>query len=840
MAKKSKKKGNASTISANSTFNDDTPVHQSLNDKPEISHQFKIWVDQKNVYSKLLKSTNMVLLHPSAYEQFQAPKYVIVKGKQDLCLCVPFPLKDKDIKRSMIVFKKGTKIFVQDEFVTLLPYNKCILEAANVTVAVNTQLTLDDDELKQHVLRLLRNKRYFSTGMEIKDSNVFFYNPFSFTITNILSYEQDTVSNNDSFNISNFKNTSTSFYSNTNVSLSETNYKKLLSSTIRDTGRSFKVNHSSSELHSMFSSMCLNDSDIQESKSLSEFENTGDDVPDTDWFAETNIPLFYTLNHKTSLTVIGTTLELERKPSITFSHIGGLKDELKCVKSFVDNFLTSESYLRKLGVLMLLGPSGTGKTLVLDAIQNEYGVHIEEVLWYKLYLKTLSDAEQELREIFHRASQRTPCIIIMDDFNSLCPKVKDLQSQRISRTISYLIENSIGKQIIIVVASYNLEYDAEVFNSGDLRIQKVIFRIPSMEEREEIFTKLFFTKQHNLNPEEIKQCVMHSQGFTGKDLNFVLNEAIFIRSIQRCEDQSSSENSSDEIVTFSDIKRALKYKKPSIVESNMKIKEVRWNDIGGMQSVKQKLKDIVEEPFKYPDIYKRFGIALSRGVLLFGPPGCSKTMIAKALATECNLNFISKNVSDIQNKYVGESEKAVHDLFQLAREKAPCIIFLDEVDALAADRGSFTGSGVEERIVNAFLKEMDGFEELKNVIIIAATNRPDRLDPAFTRPGRINHFIYVPLPDIEAREEILKLQMKNRTVAEDFDYKYLALKTEGYSGAEIVNICNEAAFHILLEDINCESCIFTVNHFINAIKSTTPRTPVELLEFYKEFNEKYG
>ncbi|GFT04996.1 ATPase family protein 2 homolog [Trichonephila clavipes] len=450
--------------------------------------------------------------------------------------------------------------------------------------------------------------------------------------------------------------------------------------------------------------------------------------------------------------------------------------------------------------------------------------------------RSSSEAQQELQQIFHRVNKREECIILIDDFQYLCPKISDAESRSISKVLSCFIENCITGKIVIVATVNNADYDDTVLKGSNTIVKEINCQLPDMISREDILSKLLSIRQNNLSEEEVKYIAEYSEGFTGRDLDNTLDAAETIQIFNS--ESSSSENKKQ--ITFWAVKQALKRKKPSIVKSDMKIKEVKWSDIGGMQNVKDTLLDIVEGPRNHPELYKKYGITPSKGILLYGPPGCSKTMIAKALATECKFNFISKNVSDIHNKYVGESEKAVHDLFVLARAKSPCIIFLDEIDALAPGRGSSGGSGVEERIVNAFLQEMDGIEELQNVIILAATNRPDRLDEAFIRNGRINHFIYIPLPDINTREDIFRLRMKNRAVCNGFDYKYLASKTEGYTGAEIVNVCNEAAFQLITEDMECKSPVFTLKHMDNALKSIFPRTTNEMLNFYQKFHGKYG
>nr|KAF6402554.1 spermatogenesis associated 5 [Rousettus aegyptiacus] len=269
------------------------------------------------------------------------------------------------------------------------------------------------------------------------------------------------------------------------------------------------------------------------------------------------------------------------------------------------------------------------------------------------------------------------------------------------------------------------------------------------------------------------------------------------------------------------------------------VPNVSWSDIGGLENIKLKLKQAVEWPLKHPESFTRMGVQPPKGVLLYGPPGCSKTMIAKALATESGLNFLAIKGPELMNKYVGESERAVREVFRKARAVAPSIIFFDELDALAVERGSSSGAGnVADRVLAQLLTEIDGIEQLRDVTILAATNRPDRIDKALMRPGRIDRIVYVPLPDAATRREIFNLQFHSMPISQDVDLDQLILRTDTYSGAEIIAVCREAALLALEEDIQA-NCIMR-RHFTQALSTVTPRIPESLRRFYEDYQEKSG
>ncbi|MBN3317802.1 SPAT5 protein, partial [Atractosteus spatula] len=334
-----------------------------------------------------------------------------------------------------------------------------------------------------------------------------------------------------------------------------------------------------------------------------------------------------------------------------------------------------------------------------------------------------------------------------------------------------------------------------------------------------------------------------AHGYVGADLAAVCKEAglhALRRALSKDAQLSDAEVMGTVAVTFLDFQQAMNDVRPSAMrEVAIDVPKVRWADVGGMDQVKLKLKQAVEWPLKHPESFSRMGISPPKGILLYGPPGCSKTMIAKALANESGINFLAIKGPELLSKYVGESERAVREVFRKARAVAPSIVFFDEIDALAVERGSSSGSsGVADRVLAQLLTEIDGIEQLRDVTVLAATNRPDMIDKALMRPGRLDRIIYVPLPDAATRREILKLQFSNIPVAEDVCLNDLVIQTKKYSGAEITALCQEAALLALQEDINAK-CI-RGKHFETALEIVKPRIPDSLIQSYVNYQKQSG
>ncbi|KAL3266594.1 hypothetical protein HHI36_010758 [Cryptolaemus montrouzieri] len=347
---------------------------------------------------------------------------------------------------------------------------------------------------------------------------------------------------------------------------------------------------------------------------------------------------------------------------------------------------------------------------------------------------------------------------------------------------------------------------------------------PNPRSRKDILEKLLLDFSHNLDEMEVHEISMSTHGFVGADLVSLCSRAAM----------NSNQNNRD-ILEYNDIKFALGKVRPSAMrEVQIEIPNVKWSDIGGQEKLKLILKQAVEWPLKYGDSFSRLGITPPKGVLMFGPPGCSKTMIARALATESRLNFLSIKGPELFSKWVGESERAVREVFRKARQVAPSIIFFDEIDALGSERSSGNSSSVQERVLAQLLTELDGVTPLENVTIVAATNRPDRIDKALLRPGRIDRIVYVPLPDFDTRKEILKIKLGKMPV-QNVDIETLVCETENYSGAEVNALCHEAAMKALEETLDAQ--VVTMEHFEKALNIVTPRTPPSLIELYQNYTQ---
>ncbi|XP_047712850.1 ribosome biogenesis protein SPATA5 isoform X6 [Prionailurus viverrinus] len=511
--------------------------------------------------------------------------------------------------------------------------------------------------------------------------------------------------------------------------------------------------------------------------------------------------------------------------------------------------------LRKLGIppprgVLLYGPPGTGKTMIARAVANEVGAYVSVINGPEIISKFYGETEARLRQIFAEATLRHPSIIFIDELDALCPKREGAQNEVEKRVVASLLtlmdgigsEGSEGQVLVLGATNRPHALDAALRRPG--RFDKEIeIGVPNAEDRLDILQKLLRTVPHLLTEAELLQLANSAHGYVGADLKALCNEAglyALRRVLKKQPNLSDSKMAGLVKITLNDFLQGMNDVRPSAMrEVAIDVPNVSWSDIGGLENIKLKLKQAVEWPLKHPESFIRMGIQPPKGVLLYGPPGCSKTMIAKALANESGLNFLAIKGPELMNKYVGESERAVREIFRKARAVAPSIIFFDELDALAVERGSSSGAGnVADRVLAQLLTEMDGIEQLKNVTILAATNRPDRIDKALMRPGRIDRIIYVPLPDAATRREIFNLQFHSMPVGNDVDLAELILQTDTYSGAEIIAVCREAALLALEEDIQANHIMR--RHFTQALSTVTPRIPKSLRRFYEEYQEKSG
>uniref|UniRef100_A0A8C2SS84 AFG2 AAA ATPase homolog A n=1 Tax=Coturnix japonica TaxID=93934 RepID=A0A8C2SS84_COTJA len=568
---------------------------------------------------------------------------------------------------------------------------------------------------------------------------------------------------------------------------------------------------------------------------------------------------FYYISSRTRINFIETRTNVaedsDHGPQVTYDMIGGLSSQLKTIRETVELPLKQAELFKSYGIspprgVLLYGPPGTGKTLIAKAIANEVGAHVTVINGPEIISKFYGESESRLRQIFAEASLRCPSIIFIDELDALCPKREGSQNEVEKRVVASLLtlmdgigsEGTEGQLVVLGATNRPHALDAALRRPG--RFDKEIeIGIPNAQDRLDILQKLLKKVPHSLTEAEMTQLADSAHGYVGADLAALCKEAglyALRRAVGKRARPSDTEVAGSVMIAFNDFLQGMKDVRPSAMrEVAVDVPKVSWSDIGGLEDVKLKLKQAVEWPLKRPDSFIRMGIQPPKGVLLYGPPGCSKTMIAKALAHESGLNFLAVKGPELMNKYVGESERAVREIFRKARMVSPSILFFDEIDALAVERGNSSGAGnVVDRVLAQLLTEMDGIEQLKDVTILAATNRPDMIDKALLRPGRIDRIIYVPLPDAATREEIFKLHFRSMPVSEEICLTELVQHTHKYSGAEITAVCREAALLALQEDINAK-CIMG-RHFRDALTVVTPRIPDSLIQFYADYQQQSG
>ncbi|XP_053559603.1 ribosome biogenesis protein SPATA5 [Bombina bombina] len=573
-----------------------------------------------------------------------------------------------------------------------------------------------------------------------------------------------------------------------------------------------------------------------------------------------NTDTFYCISSKTQVRYKELKASLESaedklKDRITFDMIGGLSGQLKEIRETIELPLKQPELFRTYGIppprgVLLHGPPGTGKTLIARAIASEVGANFSVINGPEIMSKYYGESEARLRQIFAEASLRCPSIIFIDELDALCPKREGAQNEVEKRVVASLLtlmdgigsEESHGQLLVLGATNRPHSLDPALRRPG--RFDKEIeIGVPNAHDRLDILRRLLQKVSHQLMDQELVELADRAHGYVGADLTALCKEAglnALRRKLGELCNPSDTEMAGSVIITLSDFLQAMNDVRPSAMrEVAIDVPNVSWMDIGGLENVKLKLKQAVEWPLKHPESFIRMGIQPPKGVLLYGPPGCSKTMIAKALANESGLNFLAVKGPELMNKYVGESERAVREIFRKARAVSPSILFFDEIDALAVERGSSSGAGnVTDRVLAQLLTEMDGIEQLKDVVILAATNRPDLIDKALMRPGRIDRIIFVPLPDAATRREIFKLRFHSMPINSDVCLEKLVTKTEKYSGAEITAVCREAALLALQEDIQAQ-CIMG-RHFDQALSIVTPRIPQSLIQFYETYQQKSG
>jgi transitional endoplasmic reticulum ATPase len=508
-------------------------------------------------------------------------------------------------------------------------------------------------------------------------------------------------------------------------------------------------------------------------------------------------------------------------PRITYDELGGLKNEVQKIREMVELPMRHPELFDKIGVeapkgVLLYGPPGTGKTLLAKAVAGETNAHFISLSGPEIMGKHYGESEERIREIFTQAEENSPSIIFIDEIDSIAPKRDEVSGELEKRIVSQLLTlmdgmKSRGKVVVIAATNRPDSIDPALRRPGRFD-REVEIGIPDDEGRFDILS--IHTRGMPINEKvNLKQISKTTHGFVGADLEVLSKEAA-MRSLRRIlpeidldEDKISSEILQKIEITNNDFREALKEVKPSALrEVQVQVPDVSWDDVGGLDELKDELREAVEWPIKHKEAYDYVNVETPKGVLLHGPPGTGKTLIAKALAKMTESNFISIKGPELLSKWVGESEKGVREIFRKARQVAPCIIFLDEVDSLVPRRGSGNSdSHVTENIVSQILTEIDGLEELHNVLIIGATNRLDIVDEALLRPGRFDRIIEVGNPDSKGRKHIFEIHTKKKPLESNVDIKKLVEITDGFSGAEIASITNRAALVALKRYVSGKS-----------------------------------
>jgi transitional endoplasmic reticulum ATPase len=580
------------------------------------------------------------------------------------------------------------------------------------------------------------------------------------------------------------------------------------------------------------------------------------------------------VTQKTTFHIAEKSETLRGMTHVAYEDIGGLKEEIQKVREMIELPLRHPEIFEKLGIeapkgILLHGPPGTGKTLLAKAVANETNAHFINISGPEIMSKFYGESEARLREIFKESREKAPSIIFIDEIDSIAPKREEVTGEVERRVVSQLLSlmdglESRGKVIVIAATNRPNAIDPALRRPGRFD-REIEIKVPDKRGRLEILQ----IHSHNMplesdvNQEKIA-AVTH--GFVGADLEYLCKEAA-MRCLRRLlpelnlEDEKISPETLDKLViTMNDFELAIKDVMPSAMrEVYLEIPDIRWTDIGGLEEIKRDLQEAIEWPLRYPDLYKTLNHTLTKGILLHGPSGTGKTLLAKAVATESEANFISVKGPELISKWVGESERGIREIFRRARQAAPCVIFFDEIDSIAATRGGgmgdiegsgSSGYGGAGRMLSQLLTEMDGVQEMQGVMVVAATNRADMIDTALLRPGRFDRIVYVPNPDRNTRVRILEIHTRGKPISRDIDLSKIAEQTEGFSGADVAAVPNTAVSLVLHEYLqkyptpedaakHSSDALVSLRHFEDAVRKiktqreTKPGEPVASLAHYR-------
>jgi len=539
-------------------------------------------------------------------------------------------------------------------------------------------------------------------------------------------------------------------------------------------------------------------------------------------------------------------------PIVTYEDIGGLHEEMQRIREMVELPLRHPELFQRLGIepprgVFLYGPPGCGKTLLAKALANESDANFYVISGPEIISKFYGESEARLREIFQKAQETSPSIIFIDEMDAIAPKREEVTGEVERRVVAQLLSlmdgmGSRGNVIVIGATNRPNAIDPALRRPGRFD-REIEIGVPDKAGRYEALQ--IHTRNMPLGENmDLKRLADVTHGYTGADIASLCREAAmkalrrYIPEINLEKERIAPEILEKMVVKMEDFMSAYREITPTAMrEVYVEVPQVQWTQVGGLKQVKQELIESVEWPLKKPEVFKRMGINPPRGILLYGPPGSGKTLLARAVATESEANFISIKGPEMFSKWVGESEKAIREVFRKGRTAAPAIIFFDELDAIVPRRGlGYADSGASERVISQLLAELDGIETLQNVLVIAATNRPDILDPAVMRPGRFDRLIYVPSPDFDSLKEIFKIHAGSMPLSKDVSLDELARKAQGYSGADIEAICREAAMNALREDVDVTEV--SRRDFDEAMERVGPSIAPEDDAWYQKFSKR--